>query len=131
MNGEEREGIFSTWNHNFSRSKYFSLQKWCSVDRNISVKRCNNNTSIISDFCCVVCMKKKNWSSGSSCVRSSNLSALTNPLTKLTQIASFSLNEPPKNNSLSNCSLLFLLSTLFVKKCCSAVLFLMQADFHG
>ena len=65
----------------------------------------------------------KIWSSASSCVHSSNLSTPTNPLTKLTHIASFSLCEPPKNNVLSNCSLLILSSTHFVKSCCSAVLF--------
>ena len=53
----------------------------------------------------------------------SKLSTLPNPLTKLTHIASFYLCEPPKNNSLSNCSLLTLLSTHFVNSCSSAVLF--------
>ena len=52
-----------------------------------------------------------------------HLSTLTNPLTKLTHIASFFFCEPPKNNGLLNCSLLTLLSTHFVKSCCSAVLF--------
>ena len=53
----------------------------------------------------------------------SKLSTLPNPLTKLTHIASFYLCEPPKNNGLSNCSLLTLLSTHFVNSCSSAVLF--------
>ena len=66
---------------------------------------------------------EKNWSSAPSCVHSSNLSTLTNPLTKLTHISSFSLCEPPKSNGLSNCSILTLLSTYFEKSCCSAVLF--------
>ena len=60
--------------------------------------------------------------SASSCMHSSKLSTLTNPLTKLTPIASFSLCEPPKNNGLSNCSLLTLLSTHIMKSFCSAVL---------
>ena len=66
---------------------------------------------------------EKNRSSASSCMHSSNLSTLTNPVTKLTHMASFYLWEPPKNNGLSNCSLLTLLSTHFVKSCSSAVLF--------
>ena len=53
----------------------------------------------------------------------SNLSTLTNPLKKPTHIASFSLCELPKNNSLSNFSCLAFVSTHFVKSCCSAVLF--------
>ena len=66
---------------------------------------------------------EKNRSSASSGVHSSNLSTLTNPLTKLTHIPSLSLFKSPKNNGLSNCSLLTLLSTHFMKSCCSAVLF--------
>ena len=66
---------------------------------------------------------EKNWLSAPSCLHSSNLSTLTNPLTKLIHISSFSLCEPPKNNGLSNCSFLTLLSTYFEKSCCSAVLF--------
>ena len=95
--------------------KYFTLQKWCSADTNISVRRCKKNTSIISNLYCMICMKNI-W------LHSSNLSALTNPLTKLTHIAKFSLCEPPMNNNLSNCSLLTLMSDHFVKSCCSAVL---------
>ena len=60
-------------------------------------------------------------------MHSSNLSTLTNPLTKLTHIALFSLCKPIKNNSLSNCSLLTLLSTHFMTSFCSAVLFF-EAD---
>ena len=44
-------------------------------------------------------------------------------MTNLTHIASFSLCEPPKNNSLSNFSLWTFLSTHVVKSCCSAILF--------
>ena len=56
-------------------------------------------------------------------MHSSNLSTPTSPLIKLTHIASWSLCEPPKNNGLSNFSLLTLLSTHFVKICCITVLF--------
>ena len=66
---------------------------------------------------------EKNRSSPTSFMHSSNLSTLTNPVTKLTHMASFYLWEPPKNNGLSNCSLLTLLSNHFVKSCSSAVLF--------
>ena len=41
-------------NHKSSRSKYFSFQKWRSGDANLSVRRCNNKLSIISDLCFVV-----------------------------------------------------------------------------
>ena len=68
-------------------------------------------------------MWKKIRSSATLRVHSSNLSTLTNTLAKLTHIASFYLCETSKNNGLSNCSLLTLLSTHFVKICCSAFLF--------
>ena len=52
----------------------------------------------------------------------SKLSTLTNLLTKLPHIASFCLCQPSKNNGLSNCSPLTLVSVLVVKSCCSAFL---------
>ena len=110
-------------NHNSSRSKYFSLQKWCSADTNISVSR--DAITTLPQFPIFIAWFawKKIRSSAFSCIHSSNLSTIINPLTKLTHIQSFSLCEPPKNNGLSNCSFLTLVSTHIAKSYGSAVLF--------
>ena len=50
-------------------------------------------------------------------------SICTSESLRASTITSFSLCKSRKNNGLSNCSILTLLSTHFVKSCCSAVLF--------